>query len=64
MMFSNVKGSDIGIISKVVSEFELDDYSLEKIIPQDKEILSIQVIPHTVIYQSVNDWMLIITYRK
>jgi hypothetical protein len=64
IVFLNVKGSDIGVISKVVSEFELDDYNLKRIIPQDKEILSMQVIPYKVIYQTVDEWMLIITYRK
>lgn len=64
MVFSNVKGSDIGVISKIVSEYEISDYYLKNIIPQDKEILSMQLIPHRVIYEKVNEWLLVIVYRK
>lgn len=64
MMFTNVKGSDIGIIRKIVDEFEIDDNRLKNIIPQDKEILSIQIIPCKVSYNSVDEWLLVIVYRK
>lgn len=64
MMFTNVKGSDTGIIRKIVDEFEIDDNRLKNIIPQDKEILSIQIIPCKVSYNSVDEWLLVIVYRK
>lgn len=64
MMFTNVKGSDIGIIRKIVDEFEIDDNRLKNIIPQDKEILSIQITPCKVSYYSVDEWLLVIVYRK
>lgn len=64
IMCDSVKGSEIKIKSKIVKGYEIDDFSLEDFIPQDKEIISIQFAPSKAIYEEVVEWLAIVIYRE
>ena len=64
IMCNSIKGSEIGINSKSVSDFGINDFSLDDFIPQDKEIISVQFAPNTIIGEEVSEWLAVVTYKK
>lgn len=60
---SGLKLSDIKIKTKVVSRHEINEYVIQRILPPDVEIISLQVVPYEVWNNKVTEWLMVIFYK-